>query len=106
LSEIARLLPDGFYRAYVHAFGAPPPADFLRFYEILCDAFYWGLSAREERKSVTQRRPSRSSYHFRDDSLLESKAKADAILAILAIRLSRRPAANQARGRRGAEKDR
>jgi hypothetical protein len=42
VSDLARLLPDGFAQSYWDAFGELPPADFLEAYELLCDTLYNG----------------------------------------------------------------
>ena len=42
MSDLARLLPDGFAQQYWDAFGDLPPDEFLEAYELLCEVLYNG----------------------------------------------------------------
>lgn len=76
-----RLLPEGFLQTYVEVLGETPPEELLEAYELLCEAVYFGIEAREEVEGGIGRSRHAESYDFRDHGLFYLKAKVDKILA-------------------------
>jgi hypothetical protein len=82
VSDVGRLLPDGFAQAYWDAFGDVPPEEFLEAYEVACDVLYYGTRIRDE-KSQRVTGGDAYQYFFGDPSLLSFKGAIDNRLAAI-----------------------
>lgn len=89
-----------FERVYRRLFGAPPPRDFRRAYDLVREALYWGI-ARQEPDYAVRRRAKRPGEHWplHRWELLWPKATADAILAEITRALHRWEVRSKAGGR-------
>ena len=81
MSEIRRLLPDGFLDTYRAVFDDDPPKEFLDAYELLADSLYFGLGLQLEHTPGKFRGNWGADWFFAEPRLLEIKSLVDRRLA-------------------------
>lgn len=109
MSDLARLLPDGFAQQYWDVFGELPPEEFLEAYEILCEVFYNGGAPPEPGEEGKRGKRFHTGYWFKGSELFGFKRGVDRRVASIrqALRIwtteSARPRARRPRpeGARG-----